>query len=1110
MMAARFTGSHESSRGFALVATLALSVLLVVICVGLLTLSSVGLRTSERERARQTARSNARLAISLAIGQLQKSAGPDQRITAPAPPAAAAAEESSPGGGAAWCGVWRSDPGSSGPFDEGRTGLFESWLVSHGGGKSTFEDQRKVPASGTVTLATRPDGAATQVPLLAAPEGHLAWWTADESQKVPADLPAIPPELDGDRLAARHAPARPVAEGIEEYRDLPSEEDAMNGLLTPGQLRLAAPRLPTGYPWDLAVETRTVMSDVRNGGLKRDLSTLFELPSDKIPADYGVWRGRNTLTNDKVYLYGAPGVALGARWNHLYAFYNLSKSVDYSNGRPWIEPGGKLIDWNQADNYVSFGDDAGGFRFPRLAKIIYVFSYTSVRNPVSGGDSHQLQLATDIYVTLWNPFDVGIVFPANTSFFAKFSKGLPFNFQWQVNGVSRGAAVGLKDIISDQALFLESPFFNPAQGSLFAMAPGETLMFSMNGKTGTYNRANTPEFWPGVHFNGGVKSPYVLGGSRTITGNAGDKITVGLKPAEHGAAYTIDGQTTSQYLDFWIYDIARKWPYYEHRGEIIAQADTPFMRRLPAVDASKVPSATLGAVEGRKQPFAAFVMETKTALDSTVPVPAFLHSGIARLSSRVNSNAADFANERLEYKMEPLTGFDSDLIQVTLPSDPAGANHGYIGSGRLPATGQTHFLAHTIPATPPVSLATLRHAGVGDGATTLRATHWGFSSTPNAPFSDLAVGNSYAHPLLAADKAISGKLYDHCYLANQALWDSWFFSSLAPRPDDRFAHPGTMIGIWKSFTRREDRLLNPRFIVHPGGRSESELATWLFAGQNDGSLRPEAHRRIAAHLLLKGGFNINSTSVRAWTAFLSSTRQAPLRKLPKSGSGAPVELDPKGTVFSRTDYVLDDAVESSRDPASRYSGYRELSDESIARLAGAVVEQVKKRGPFLSLSEFVNRRLTTDSTLSLSGALQSAIDESGLNQEIAAGGVAGDQAPLGAAMANPAAATLSTAAGAPGWLMQGDILDPLGPFIAARGDTFRIRSYGDATGPNGEILARAWCEAVVQRVPDWLDPGDPAEIYPATRPVNRTFGRRFHVVSFRWLSGSEISTPSSS
>src|SRR5436190_2121450 len=68
--------------GFALIVTLSLMILLTIIAVGLLTLSSITVRSTGQGNAQAVANSNARLALMLAIGDLQKALGPDQLISA--------------------------------------------------------------------------------------------------------------------------------------------------------------------------------------------------------------------------------------------------------------------------------------------------------------------------------------------------------------------------------------------------------------------------------------------------------------------------------------------------------------------------------------------------------------------------------------------------------------------------------------------------------------------------------------------------------------------------------------------------------------------------------------------------------------------------------------------------------------------------------------------------------------------------------------------------------------------------------------------------------------------------------------------------------------------
>ena len=92
------------------------------------------------------------------------------------------------------------------------------------------------------------------------------------------------------------------------------------------------------------------------------------------------------------------------------------------------------------------------------------------------------------------------------------------------------------------------------------------------------------------------------------------------------------------------------------------------------------------------------------------------------------------------------------------------------------------------------------------------------------------------------------------------------------------------------------------------------------------------------------------------------------------------------------------------------------------------------------------------------------------------------------------------------WLTSGDVMSGLAPVLAARSDTFRVRVYGEVLNPaTGETTGRAWAEAMVQRFPGYLDDRQEAASLPAElNSTNRRFGRRFRMVSFRWLQNSDL------
>jgi hypothetical protein len=206
--------------------------------------------------------------------------------------------------------------------------------------------------------------------------------------------------------------------------------------------------------------------------------------------------------------------------------------------------------------------------------------------------------------------------------------------------------------------------------------------------------------------------------------------------------------------------------------------------------------------------------------------------------------------------------------------------------------------------------------------------------------------------------------------------------------------------------------------------------------------------------------------------------------------------------------------------------WRSISDDEIEQLAEAIVYQIKLRGPFLSLSEFVNRRLEPhdpNTKLSLKGALQAALDFEGqgdipevtINKEFRGsentrtldGEITSDiRNEVAARGGYPEALEGPIAYGSVPYVDQADLLRSFAGQLTPRGDTFVIRTYGDKVNASGEVIARAWCEAVVQRTPDYLQNVDAnhKSREDLTSPINRDFGRKFTIVSFRWLNVDEV------
>ena len=387
------------------------------------------------------------------------------------------------------------------------------------------------------------------------------------------------------------------------------------------------------------------------------------------------------------------------------------------------------------------------------------------------------------------------------------------------------------------------------------------------------------------------------------------------------------------------------------------------------------------------------------------------------------------------------------------------------------------------------------------------------------------VANSRLHPLMSPDKVIETNtsiattaLLDHSFLANHALYDRFYFSTFARRGTTRADT------VFEQFMNGTAPLALQAFEPYlPNGKTIASAKAELYTGVLP---TQTAYKNAAEYQMIRGPFNVNSTSVRAWKAVLASMKQSEVTTLwarssaleARNPTGTPITAMslPNGT-NTRSGLVTPAEIDNVR--TNDWNGYRELTDDELETLAQKIVDEVRDRGPFLSLSEFVNRRIGPSEPRTLKGALEAAIDKAEINEKQNA--VFPDtflnQVPITATDVSdpklynyktPEATTGNPAAGAPGWVSQGDLLRILEPAATVRGDTFVIRTYGEAQDSSGKVIARAYAEAVVQRMPEYVDPADRPSLNvladPAAAQANRTFGRRFNVASFRWLSHNEI------
>ncbi|MBK1859222.1 hypothetical protein [Cerasicoccus arenae] len=418
-------------------------------------------------------------------------------------------------------------------------------------------------------------------------------------------------------------------------------------------------------------------------------------------------------------------------------------------------------------------------------------------------------------------------------------------------------------------------------------------------------------------------------------------------------------------------------------------------------------------------------------------------------------------------------------------------DRGFFGEGYSSAS-ESHVVVSEIPTYPMRSLGSLQHARIADSA-----------YMPGQAIANAWAGGSFDLDEIVGENGARYTQYDLSYLANDALFDDYFFSTLTPEMDlsgdvpettdlettlvnliDDAASQGKEI----SLSNESFRYIGPpEALADSAGTASSQLVENLNA--------IDGFSKTARYFGVAGGFNVNSLSVDAWDAFLASTLGVDYKYLdPISGYADASNADE--TIFPRT--TLPNGLSSQA-----WRGPKGLSETQRRDLAQAIVNEIKERGPFLSISHFVNRKIE-DTENGKAGTIQAAIDSLDIN----------DDNLYVEAYTDPGKyfqkehVTAFSGVGLPQYLTQADVLTPLVPYLTARSDTFVIRSYGSTINPlTKKIDAEAVLEAVVRRLPEFVNADNDSadtEISQLNDPINQEFGRRFVIVSARWLSQDEI------
>ncbi|BDS07799.1 hypothetical protein NT6N_28390 [Oceaniferula spumae] len=1177
--------TSSSPRGFALIATISIMVLLTMIALAMLSLSTVELRTARHSHAQAEAQANARLGLQIALGRLQTSLGPDARATANA--SILDTDPSSPEidgvRHAHWLGAYPTiNPNSP---DDGiisprtlRDWSLENmeWLVSTSD-PNTAADPTAPLGGDVITMgqfikdgtATIPDTSSidglsaalltkAQAGLVKVEEnsGRYGWWVGDESMKARIDTLAS--TNGSDVLAGTEVNATAqksnnyqITQGVNLESQLPTYKDdpeKLFKLITHNELTmLGSESADSSWKnWSLLNQDKftpysySLPVNVADGRLKQDLTAYFK----------GSYTGldKQSMIDPRfpVTATRVPTFDFVKQWANMVEDRTTPQPVVAPNYDPTSPEHGLHPVFTQGAVAMQHSYQITGQR--TFKPVTMIMPQIQLWNPhnvkleardyiVQVGYQFRWWMQTGIRNTDEASYDVNPVWHSweEKNNHAPLPPHKPADNE---NIDYQGNKRFFTFVIKDQAFEAgESLIFHakpPASGAISGVP------YNMNEDADTdilknytndgdlnllVNEGNLDEFFYVVSPSNGTLDP---------NSNANLSNMLRTEP-NFRSTTTGSGANDDEDLDMHLnlYTVNDGTPSLLHamkkpqRNERYGNWQRPTYPLNRYQDGSLLASATYDGKSALVNFGSSMLVSNFDIFQggnnmNLPPKAGQPHAVLGYWNIRNQesfSTSETWSSGSLEAS-KWLNSFSFRSTQVFKTTWESAENlYGNLSTDRLGGwhLSQVQDMVYPMfdyPTTPygPLSLGSFQHANL---------SVYGWQPT-------YAFGNAQAPPRFDRTKFQSSEqsdLYDISYLLNASSWDRYYLSTIP--------QSGTAL-------KKGMRLPNSRqFLTTPTGEGSVDEAKLINA---------DGFELSASNVMIHGGFNVNSTSVTAWKAFLSGAMGQSVETLHSSEDSNVATAAAMGRflapLMEETEAVANDRNSTRFDRPNTWASTRTLNSDEINILAGRIVEEVKRRGPFLSLADFVNRRLEPDSDVTgdertyqeVLGTLQAAINKATMedqkinyhyyanesnngikmtikpDEDWSSGGLdftvssSAQEAMLGYPVSkiNQSGGLIHNYA--PNFLSQADVLTKIGPSITVRGDTFVIRAYGDSIDSRtGEIAAKAWCEAVVQRVakPVAWD-GSSSQLMQPQAPSETGFGRRFNVVSFRWLNEKDV------